>query len=647
MNSIKASMLLYFMGLILITVLVMTASGYRYTVQDAEALTRNYTMRLLKDINGNIDSYILNIKSMSSVVVEDGDICALMTEFNRLKGETPSTAGQAALQALISRAALHMSTLAKTRSDITNIAVISKYGDVVLSDGSKTLNAYSDYNLMDWYLKPMSYKNDIVVSPSHVQRLVKGEYKWVISVSKAILDPITGDVIGVMLIDLNYRSIEDICENVQIGRNGYIYLVDAKENFIYHPQLPLIFSGVKHEMPKNVFEASSQGGYARMYPENKIYLRDDSEITGWSAVGVINTKELVVNRERVIRYYMVLIAVMLVFSALAAVMISTNITKPIKRLEATMRRVEQGDLGVCAEIESDSEIGRMGGAFNAMITQVRGLMERMVSEEEEKRISEIKALQAQINPHFLYNTLETIIWMSASGKNDEVVRVASALAMLFRTSISMGESLVTLDVEVENIKSYLTIQKMRYKDKLDYNIHIPMALRRLMLPKLILQPIVENSIYHGIKPRDEGGCIAICARREGGLLIITVQDNGVGMTPEQAANLFLPKQCDSGGIGFLNVHNRIKLIFGEEYGLRYVESKEAGSQVDIYLPAVEGTNGNGNGNGANGAPNGTNGAHGGTNGISGGANGAAAGAKGAYNGANGISDGTNGKGGRR
>jgi two-component system sensor histidine kinase YesM len=586
-------MLLYFLGLILITVLVLAVSGYRYTVQDAEALTRNYTMRLLKDVNGNIDSYILNMKSMSIVVVEDEDIRALMAAFNELRGEMPSESDQAALQKLISRATLHMNTIAKTKSDITNIAVISKYGDIVLSDGQKDVNIYSDYNLMDWYLKPMSYKNDIVVSPSHVQRLVNDEYKWVISVSKAILNPDTGDVIGVMLIDLNYRSIEDICENVQIGRNGYIYLVDAKENFIYHPQLQLIFSGVKHEMPKKVFDSSSEDGYARMEAESKIYLRDDSEITGWSAVGVVNTKELVVNRERVVRFYMVLIAVVLLFSALLAVFISTNITKPIKRLETTMRRVEQGDLEVCIEIESDDEIGSMGNAFNAMIVQVRGLMEKMVSEEEEKRISEIKALQAQINPHFLYNTLESIIWMSAAGKNDDVVSVASALAMLFRTSISMGESLVSLDVEVENIKSYLTIQKMRYKDKLDYNIHIPRSLRRLMTPKLILQPIVENSIYHGIKPRDEGGRVNISARREEDLLIITVQDNGIGMTEEQIANLFLPKQSDSGGIGFLNVHNRIKLIFGEEYGLRYVGSREAGSQVDIYLPAVEGSNGAG------------------------------------------------------
>jgi two-component system sensor histidine kinase YesM len=568
-------------------VVVIAIASFRYNIQDTETLSRNYTARLLREVNRSIDSYILNTKSISFVVVENSDVCDLMSYYDSLRGNKPDEPAPDEIADVKARASLHLNTLAKTRNDITNIAIISKYGDVVLNDSGKEVNPHSDYNLMDWYLKPMSYKDDIVVSPSHVQRLVKGEYRWVISISKAILDPKTGYVTGIMLIDLNYRSIERICEDVQLGRTGYVYLVDGKESLIYHPQQQLIFSGIKHELPKREFISSERGGYARLEAEGKIYLRNDSEVTGWSAIGVVNTKELAGNIESPIKFYVVLTVIAIAFSAVAAVMISTNITMPIKKLESTMRRVEQGDLEVQVEISGNDEIGHMGNAFNSMIVKVGGLMERMVAEEEEKRLSEIKALQAQINPHFLYNTLETIIWMSAAGKNDDVVNVASALAQLFRTSISRGKSLAPLSVEIKSIESYLTIQKMRYKDKLDYGICIPKPLLGMMVPKLILQPIVENAIYHGVKPRDEGGSITIGARQEEGLLIISVSDDGVGMTPEQAANLFMPKQNDSGGIGFLNVHNRIKLIFGEEYGLKCVGSDDSGTHVDIRLPLVE------------------------------------------------------------
>ena len=584
--SVRGTMILSFMLLISIIVLLVSLVSYYYTMNDIESISINYTVRLLGEINASIDSYIDNMKSMAKVVVENKDVRDVMAFYNRHHDKRLSYIEEKELERLRANAAAHMNIVANTRSDITNIAVISKYKDVVLSDVEKEVNENSEFNVTDWYLKPMSYKDEIVVSPSHVQNLVSGEYKWVISISKSVLDPETGEVTGVMVIDLNYRSIEAICENAQLGKNGYIYLIDRYKNIIYHPQQQLLYSGIKSELVEEILKMRDT--YLRDDVNNRIYTRNYSELTGWSAVGVVNVDELIKDKSSIIDFYFRLAGISILFAMTFAVLISTTITNPIKMLENTMHEVEVGNFDVRSEIELNNEIGHLSKTFNVMISRIKDLMEKTVRDEEEKRRSEIRALQAQINPHFLYNTLDTIIWMSAGGKNDEVVEVTSALARLFRTSISKGENLVTLLNEVENIKSYLTIQKMRYEDKLSWRVDVPPGLLGLMTPKLILQPIVENAVYHGVKMSQAGGEIAISARTAGDRLTITIADSGVGMTAEQLEQLFVPRPDTDRGIGVINVNNRIRLCFGEEYGLHYFSAPGEGTRVEIWLPVIEG-----------------------------------------------------------
>ena len=584
--SVRGTMILSFMLLISIIVLLVSLVSYYYTMNDIESISINYTVRLLGEINASIDSYIDNMKSMAKVVVENKDVRDVMAFYNRHHDKRLSYIEEKELERLRANAAAHMNIVANTRSDITNIAVISKYKDVVLSDVEKEVNENSEFNVTDWYLKPMSYKDEIVVSPSHVQNLVSGEYKWVISISKSVLDPETGEVTGVMVIDLNYRSIEAICENAQLGKNGYIYLIDRHKNIIYHPQQQLLYSGIKSELVEEILKMRDT--YLRDDVNNRIYTRNYSELTGWSAVGVVNVDELIKDKSSIIDFYFLLAGISILFAMTFAVLISTTITNPIKMLENTMHEVEVGNFDVRSEIELNNEIGHLSKTFNVMISRIKDLMEKTVRDEEEKRRSEIRALQAQINPHFLYNTLDTIIWMSAGGKNDEVVEVTSALARLFRTSISKGENLVTLLNEVENIKSYLTIQKMRYEDKLSWRVDVQPELLGLMTPKLILQPIVENAVYHGIKMSQAGGEIAISARTAGDRLTITIADSGVGMTAEQLEQLFVPRPDTDRGIGVINVNNRIRLCFGEEYGLHYFSAPGEGTRVEIWLPVIEG-----------------------------------------------------------
>lgn len=586
-NSIKTSMVLFFMLLIAVIVAFLSLTSYRNTIKSSEELSIQYTVSLLKDVNASIDSYIDNMTSMAKVVVENNDVRQLMSYLDRRHNGKLGENEELDYDSLVTLAMGHMDVVAKTRTDITNISIISKYGDIVLSDKDKQVNPYSNYRTLDWFLRPLSYKDQYFVSPSHVQNLIEGEYKWVISISKAITDPVTGEVTGVMVVDLNYRSIESICENVQLGKTGYIYIVDSKRNIIFHPQQQLLYAGIKTESIVEVLKADNSEGFIRLQNDNRIYIRNDSPTTLWTAVGVVNTQELVSSRDYIVRFYIALALVAIAVAGLFAIIISNGITSPLRQLESTIHSVEKGDFDVRAEVRSDNEIGHLSTTFNLMVGRIQGLMDRAVADEEQKRQSEIKALQAQINPHFLYNTLDTIIWMSAAGKNEEVVHVTSALAQLFRTSISQGESLVPLQLEIENINSYLTIQKMRYTDKLSYSLDIPSSLYFYRLPKLILQPIVENAIYHGIKPLQEGGKVHISAQSTEEKLILTIEDTGVGMTASQIKKLFSAQESDSRSIGILNVHNRIRLLFGIDYGLVYTSQQDKGTRVDIHLPLIQ------------------------------------------------------------
>jgi two-component system sensor histidine kinase YesM len=260
-----------------------------------------------------------------------------------------------------------------------------------------------------------------------------------------------------------------------------------------------------------------------------------------------------------------------------------------------MSEFEQGDFNVTADVSRKDEIGELARDFNTMIARIKELVRRNAEEQEQKRKSELMALQNQITPHFLYNTLDSVIWMAEGREHESVVKMVSALARLLRLSISRGEELVTIRDEVAHINNYLTIQKMRYRDKLDYSIEVDDAIQDLYTPKVILQPLVENAIYHGIKNKEEGGRVIICGTATDDSVLLSVRDDGVGMAEEQMRNILvddIPTRRRQ-RVGVRNVHERIQLYFGPSYGLRFRSPTGEGTVVEIHLPVV--TEGDSNG----------------------------------------------------
>jgi two-component system, sensor histidine kinase YesM len=291
-------------------------------------------------------------------------------------------------------------------------------------------------------------------------------------------------------------------------------------------------------------------------------------------------------------FSIILIFSAVAFSIVAAWGLSRSIYTPIKKLHDVTTTITKNDLQALMTSDNVDEITELGMSFNIMIGKIKELLDSKIKEQENLKRAELRTLQAQINPHFLYNTLDTIIWMAESKKTDQVVEIVSALSSFFRISLSKGMDWITIGEEVERIRSYLTIQKMRYHDILDFKIDVDEEVSENTILKLILQPLVENALYHGIKNKRQGGTIIIRAKRKGeDEVLLEVEDNGIGFTPEKLAQLRAELDDDSGdiklesGFGIGNVNKRIRLYYGKQYGLSVQSEYTTGTRVILVIPA--------------------------------------------------------------
>jgi two-component system, sensor histidine kinase YesM len=294
-------------------------------------------------------------------------------------------------------------------------------------------------------------------------------------------------------------------------------------------------------------------------------------------------------------FYVVLLVTAIGFSFAAAWAISRSIYIPIKRLHDVTTTITKDDLQVLVTRKNADEIAELGLSFNIMIGKIRELLAAKIKEQESLKKAELRALQAQINPHFLYNTLDTIIWMAEAQQTEQVVQLVSALSNFFRISLSKGRDWITIGEEIERTRSYLTIQKMRYRDILDFRIEVDDAVANNTILKLILQPLVENALYHGIKNKRSGGEITVRARQNGdGQIVLEVEDNGIGFTPERLAHVRVQIGDDSdeirleSGFGIDNVNKRVKLLYGRQYGLSIESAHQVGTRVTLVIPAITG-----------------------------------------------------------
>ena len=538
----------------------------------------NYSYQIIKQVNYDINYYIGYMMNISSIVSKSSDVLQYLYNEDQTEEEIKKEHDRILSQ---------FATIRGSRNDIYNIAAVAKNGHRILNDGTDKFTGYIDIEDESWYKAALSSVEGVSISSSHVQNAIQESYQWVITLSRPLVNYKTKKKDGVFFVDLNYSAISKLCNNNSLGDKGYIFILDKDGKIVYHPKQDLIYGGILSENTKQIMKNKSNSFLSE--DGSKLYTVSRSDLTGWTTVGVIYTQELMKNNKQTQILYLLIAMILLLGVTVMSDVISGEITKPIRQLHDSMNLVEEGCFDEAnIDVTTDNEVGNLSESFNIMAERIHALMEQNVYEQKQKRKSELKALQAQINPHFLYNTLDSIIWMSEGGKNDEVVLMTSALAKLLRQSISNDKEEVSIAEEINYVKSYMLIQKMRYADKLDYSIKIAPEIESTRIVKLTLQPIVENAIYHGLKYKKTKGNISIEGSKLGENACITISDDGVGMETETLDRIFKKReQTKSNGVGVYNVQKRLKLNYGEEYGISYLSRKGVGTMATITLPIAD------------------------------------------------------------
>lgn len=523
--------------------------------------TQQNNVQIIENVADNIDSYIQEMTSIADTVTE------LLSSLS------------------FERSFQHYHFF--LRDDIDTIAVFDHTGNLVLKTDHRLLKPNVDIKNQDWFCSVAPGSRQYKLSAPHVQRLYKGEYRWVLSLCKGVTwKDSSGNINrGIVLVDLNFNNIKELCSK-NLGENGYLYILGAEKQLIYHPRQQMIYAGITQKDFFFPYELPDGSTILNKYGERLSVSVQTLENADWRIIGISPLNGLFAFDAEFKRFIAMVVVCIVFIVLLLAVLVSLLITRPMRRLMRLMGKVEEGELNTFSEVKGVYEVNELSRSFNQMVYQIKRLMEQVLSEQEQLRKSEMKTLHAQINPHFLYNTLDSIVWMAESGDQQSVVKMIEALARFFRLSLSGGKDTISVAEELSHAENYLIIQKIRYCDQFDYTIHCSEDVKNCKTLKITLQPIVENAILHGVANLPYAGHLQISAYRNNNCLIFQVEDNGLGMKPEVVDHILEAKPKSKTGIGIQNVNQRIQLMFGKEYGLQYQSELDEGTVVKIRLPII-------------------------------------------------------------
>ncbi|WP_415469812.1 cache domain-containing sensor histidine kinase [Clostridium saccharoperbutylacetonicum] len=576
-RSISSKLIFYFFGVILIVTMMITILGnlsYRNSINFSQ---NENTNQIIKQINYNIESYVNNTENIINYMSTDPRILKFLSD-NKLKNDNLEDEAYKSIYSFV-----------KFNPKIAGIMVVNNNGGYI----SDVMNKVSRQSLIneEWYLKAYNEPDKIHLFTKPTGRNIDNIFRYsadeVFSVSKAVVDSSSKKINGVILIDVKLDVIKDIIENSKPGTAGFIYIMDSNKEIVYTPVNSVVYR-IKNEW---IDKINNEIIIKNINGENYQLTKIKSEYTDWETIGVFPESESLRVIED-IKYYSAIVAILaLIIAQILVIIFTRSIVNPIKKLKKLMKKAQEGDLTVTFNAKYNDEIGELGGSFNTMVKEISNLINLVQVEEKKKRIAEMNVLQAQIKPHFMYNTLDTIRWMAEEHNEEDIIEIIEAFTNLLRISLSKGKEIISVNEELSHIKSYLTIQKIRYEDKLDYEIQVDANMLEYKLIKLILQPLVENAIYHGIKEKRGNGRILIKGEIKGNTLIFTISDNGKGMEEEllNKINYMLKngnEKKNEIGYGIFNVNERIKIIYGDEYGLQYESIYGEGTTVLLKHPII-------------------------------------------------------------
>jgi len=468
--------------------------------------------------------------------------------------------------------------------NLSALLLLDEYGNPVLGLPSAESKKTCRLTSMDWFNQARTADlGETVFSRPHVQNLYPGEYPWVVSVTRKVRywqDDLPHT--GILMADMRLEPLEDICRSVTLGDTGYLYILDDSGNIIYHPEQKLMSLELISE--ENILSEDTQS------EDQSMVLAQTIEGTNWKLTASVTSDDVAKYSTAFISRVTWVVIALMAGVLLVALWLSMRIVQPLTDIQVSMQRIERNldDNRMSLPEEGFAEYASLAHSYNVMLRRIRGLMQETVDRQEQLRRMEIGALQEQINPHFLYNTLDSIVRVM---ETPEAIEMVQALAKLFRLSINNGDYFLTVEQEMDYARNYLTIQQVRYKKRFKYELYMDESIKDLPCPKIILQPLIENSLKHGMS--DMPGCTLIVrARQEGYNIVLSVEDDGLGIPPEKLKKLQEMLRDDSNimvkksryGIGLRNTNRRIKLLYGSDYGLAIESEVEERTCVTITFP---------------------------------------------------------------
>lgn len=585
--TIHQKLISHFLLISIIPILVLWILINWSTERILEDKSNEATMQLISNVNETFNFYIDNLRTVSFLIERNDGSAAF---FDRTEESNEMSLS------FKDELRDYLNEFAILRPEIAGTLIVNSEGEYISNEFY--VPAYHDLTQTSWYISAVQNKGVLKNVGRPIGRrflsLVNYKNDEVVTVVKAVTDPETLEVKGVILIDMKLRVIAETVQKVQLGKNGYLMVVDKYGEIIYQPSRANFRSSLTEWMD------GKTSGYFKKEIDAKQYqfIFQQSSFADWITIGVFPSEETVFELKDIKFYTTFFIFLIILFGLPVSYFLSRSISNPINHLATLVHEAETGKFHVRYKERRNDEIGMLGNSFNKMLKKITELLHLTELQEKKKRDAEFRSLQANINPHFLYNTLDTIQWMSRKQGAEDAAEVVDSLAKFFRIGLSKGHDIIPLEQELEHVESYLQIQLTRYRTKLSYQLTANDAVIKNRVLKFILQPIVENAIYHGIKERRGPGMINIDVNEQAGNLIICVKDDGKGMTSDQLAEirkslansieLTKDREYSEEGkaYGLLNVHARIKLMYGEKYGIEIFSYENVGTEVKIVLPII-------------------------------------------------------------
>lgn len=565
--SLLIQLVIYVFIMILALLGIVGGIYYQTSSVAIRQTTEQNTRKTIQQSGQFITSYLQKVKQTTSSLAENEKI--------KTYAQTPSQENAEQLRQLFA-------TILKTDSDLVSAILVTKDGNLISTDPELTMKTFADMMKEKWYQDAIHKGAMPILTPA--RRTVShttGE-KWVISIMQEVVDK-DGKNLGVVRLDIGYKTLEAYLDQLQLGKEGFTFIVDANHDFVYHPKKAVYSSHA--EMKAMAPYLSVKNGYVK---SKQAYVSQyQIPNSGWTLIGVSSMEQLHAVQTQILWSFIGTGLFALGVCLIGIWFVLRLWIKPLRDLQATILKVGSGHSDLRANETGSPELVDLARQFNIMLDRIDQLMIAVKEEEQNVRRYELQALSSQINPHFLYNTLDTIVWMAEFNDSKRVVEVTKSLAKYFRLALNQGHEQISLKDEIDHVRQYLFIQKQRYGGKLQYEIDELSAYDNYQIPKLILQPLVENAIYHGIKEMNRQGMIRVSVSENDTQLIVSIYDNGRGFVASETTNATLVRL---GGVGLKNVNQRLQLQFGKSYHMEIKSEENTYTEIRLYFPKANKTN---------------------------------------------------------